>query len=244
MRIRKSKKHTKEIVAKYFGKRIYFGPFSGLKIPDVVLNALSITEILGFYESCLHFVFSDLLNRKIKNVIIIGGNNGYYSAGLSNLFNPESLLIYETVADLHPRIASWFEENSLSNYKILGEATPDEFKKIDRKIDFLLMDCEGFEKTLLDPDEFVWQRNSDIIVELHPFYKDNLISDFTQKFHLSHNIQIIYDDFNENIKVNQILEGLKLNINYDQHPSHRWINENGNKIYTSGIFLYLKRKSI
>ena len=45
-------------------------------------------------------------------------------------------------------------------------------------------------------------------------------------------------------KVNKILNGLNLNYNYDQHPSHRWINENGNKVYTSGLFLYLRRKSV
>jgi len=244
MRIRKSKNHTKEIVAKYFGNRIYFGPFSGLRIPGLVLNALSITEILGFYESCLHFIFSDLLNRKIKSVMIIGGNNGYYAAGLSNLFNPESLVIYEMVQDLHPRIASWFETNNLSEYSILGEATPEEFKRNDKKIDLLFMDCEGFEKILLNPNEFNWQKESDIIVELHPFYKDNLVSDFTDKFQSTHSIQIIYDDFDEDNKVNKILNGLNLNNNYDQHPNHRWINENGSKVYTSGLFLYLRRKSV
>lgn len=244
MRLRNTKKDTKQIIAKYFGNRIYFGPFSGLKIPEKLLNVLTLTEILGFYESCLHFVFSDLLNRKIKNIMIIGGNNGYYAAGLSNLFNPDSLFIYEMVQDLHPKIASWFEINNLSDYKILGEATTEEFKKFEKKIDLLFMDCEGFEKTLLNPNEFNWQKNSDIIVELHPFYKDNLISDFTDKFQSTHSIQIIYDDFDEDNKVNKILEGLKLNINYAQHPSHRWINENGNKVYTSGLFLYLKRKSV
>ena len=46
----------------------------------------------------------------------------------------------------------------------------------------------------------------------------------------------------EDEKIQKILNGLNLNIEYSKHPTHRWIIENNNKIYTSGIFMYLKCK--
>lgn len=243
MRLYNSKpKNTKDDVAKLFGNRVYFGPFSGLKIPQKLVKVLTLTEIIGLYESCLHNVFSDLLNRDIKNVMIVGGNNGYYAAGLSYIFNPKKLWVYETAVHLHQNISLWFENNNLSTIQLLGEANQKEFNAINDNVDLLLMDCEGFEKVLLNPEEFQWQKKSDIIVELHPFYEENLVQLFTANFSQTHTIQLIYDDFNEDYKVTTILKGLNLTIEYDKHPNHRWISEEGNKVYTSGLFLYLKRK--
>jgi hypothetical protein len=194
------------------------------------------------YESCLHNVFSDLLNRDIKNIIIVGGNNGYYAAGLSYIFNPKKLWVYETAVHLHQNISLWFENNNLSTIQLLEEANQKEFNAINDNVDLLLMDCEGFEKVLLNPEEFQWQKKSDIVVELHPFYEENLVQLLTANFSQTHTIQLLYDNFNEDYKVTTILNGLNLTIEYDKHPNHRWILEEGNKVYTSGLFLYLKRK--
>jgi hypothetical protein len=244
MKILKSKKDNKESLKDYFNNKIYFGPFTGLKVPDDLYKILSVSEILGMYESCLHPLFSQLFNRKIKNIVLVGGNNGYYSAGLSFLYNPEKLIIYEMFDKFHPIISSWFEKNNLKNYEILGEATITEFKNWKQKTDLIFIDCEGFEVHLLDPTEFEWQKRTDVIVELHPFFIDNLLNIIAERFNETHEIEILYDDFNEDDKIEKILNGLNLNIDYNKHPNHRWIIEENKKVFTSGIFMFLKRKSI
>jgi len=244
MKMYKSKKDKKETLKDYFNSKIYFGPFTGLKIPDSLYKILTVSEILGMYESCLHPLFSQLFNRKIKNIVVVGGNNGYYSAGLSYLFHPEKIVIYEMVQVLHSTISSWFEKNNLTNYEILGEATISEFKNWKQKTDLIFIDCEGFEVHLLNPIEFEWQKKADVIVELHPFYIDNLLNIIAERFSQTHEIEIIYDDFTEDEKIDKVLKGLNLNIDYSHHPNHRWIKENGKKIFTSGLFLFLKRKTL
>lgn len=238
----KKKPVSKDILVKKVGKRIYFGPFSGLKIPQKLNKVLTVAEILGLYESCLHPKLEYLINRDIKKIILVGGNNGYYSAGLSYIFNPEIIRIYETEKVLHEFIDLWFNENKLSKYEILGAATKEGFNKIDSKIDLIFMDCEGFEVELLDPSKYSWQKNSHVLLELHPFYVNNLLSTLCDRFRESHEIEIIYDDFNENLKVDTLLKGFNLNIEYNKHPNHRWIEEQSNKIFTSGVFLFFKRK--
>ena len=64
----------KEELKTFFNERVYFGPFSGLKIPENLYSVLSLSEILGLYESCLHPIFEDVLNKNIKNAIMIISN--------------------------------------------------------------------------------------------------------------------------------------------------------------------------
>lgn len=244
MKILKTKKDNKESLKDFFNSKIYFGPFTGLKVPDSLYKILTVSEILGMYESCLHPLFSQLFNRKIKNIVLVGGNNGYYSAGLSYLYNPEKLIIYEMFDKFHSIISSWFEKNNLTNYEILGEATIAEFKNWNHKTDLIFIDCEGFEVHLLNPIEFEWQKKADVIVELHPFYIDNLLNIIAKRFCETHEIEIIYDDFTEDEKIDKVLKGLNLNIEYSRHPNHRWITEDNKKVFTSGIFMFLKRKTI
>jgi hypothetical protein len=238
----RNKPISKDILVEKVGGRIYFGPFSGLKIPQRLNKVLTVTEILGLYESCLHPKLEYLINCNTKNIILVGGNNGYYSAGLSYIFNPEKICIYETEKVFHEFIDLWFGENKLSKHEILGAATVEEFKKIDSKVDLVFMDCEGYEVELLNPSNFPWQKSAYILLELHPFYVENLLSNLCDRFRDTHEIEIIYDDFNENIKVDTLLKGFNLNIEYNKHPNHRWIEEQNNKVFTSGIFLFLKRK--
>ncbi len=223
---------------------IYYGPFAGLKIPENVFKVLFITEILGFYESCLHPIITKLLNRKPKNIILVGGSNGYYAAGFNYLYNPIKITIYETSEAAHKNIKSWFDINNLTNFEILGEANTENFKNHSNDVDFMLVDCEGFEQHLLDPSKFTWQNNTDIIVELHHFYVHRIQSMIVERFHKTHEIQIIFEDLFEDEKIIKILKGMKLDLKFDRMPNHRWIFENGNKVYTTGVFMYLKPKNV
>lgn len=239
---KKSNLATKEMLIDKIGKRIYFGPFSGIKIPSVLSNMLTVSEILGLYESALHPIFSKLLNNNIENIILVGGNNGYYAAGINYILSPKKISIFESEIKFHNVINSWFIENKMSNYLLLGEANGNEFNKINTKIDFIFMDCEGFEIELLNPELFLWQQKTEILLELHPFYVENLISELVKRFKKTHVVELIYDDFNEDTKIKTILSGLDLNIKYNKHPTHRWIQEKGQKVYTSGVFMYLKQR--
>lgn len=233
---------TKNSLLDKIGWRIYWGPFSGVRIPAEVIGYLTVSEILGFYESCLHRKINNLLNKQIKNIIVVGANNGYYAAGLSFLLNPLKMNVYESDTSFHGIISSWFSANALSPLNIYGKATSEEFEKISEKIDFLLMDCEGYEVELLNPKLFPWQKDTEILLELHPFYVDKLVAIISQRFSETHKLKIIYDNFSEDRKIEQILNGLDLAIAFSKHPCHRWIEENNSKVFTSGSFMYLSVK--
>jgi hypothetical protein len=235
------KKSEKKDLKDFLGNEVYTGPFASLKIPTEVYNVLTLPELLGLYESCLHPYFSTLLNQDIKNVVLIGGNNGYYAAGISLFFNPEKLNIYESETKWHKKIESWFIYNKFSNYFIHESADKSSFKEVE-KTDLLFIDCEGYESFLLDPKEFEWQKETNIIVEIHPFYIQNIVNTLSKRFKKTHNIELIYDSFEEDKKIEAIIVNLKIDINYSKHPNHRWIIKESKKVHTAGIFMFLSPK--
>ncbi|QIL40679.1 hypothetical protein G7074_16245 [Pedobacter sp. HDW13] len=224
------------------GDQIYYGPFSGLKIPEILFDQLTVSEVLGLYESCLFETWDRVVKKNIDNMMVIGGHTGYYSAALSYLLQLKNNHVFETDTPLHHFITSWFSINKLTPPKLYGSATEDIFENWQEKIDLIICDCEGEEINLLNPDRFPWQKESNIVVEAHPFYKHRVLSEIIARFKKTHEINLIYDDFNEDQKISKILLGLGLQkLKYDEHPTHRWIHQNGKKTFTSGIFLYLNK---
>lgn len=226
------------------GNQIYTGPFAGLIIPNALKPNLKLAEALGLYEYALHDYFSNLVNKKIENIMVIGGHKGYYPAGLSNLLRPNNMYVFEMDQNFQPLIDSWVKVNNLKPYQNFGEASEEILLKWNEKIDFLLIDCEGAEEFLLQPDKFHWQKNTDVLVEIHHFYDNKILGNLISRFKETHHFSIIYDDIYENEKIQNVLDGLGINGTFRKQPLHRWIfDENKNKIITSGIFVYMTVKN-
>ncbi|PWS31679.1 hypothetical protein [Pedobacter paludis] len=237
-----STKNTTEHLLKKTGGQIYYGPFSGLNIPDKLISELSVSEILGLYESCLFPVWEALLSKQVNNIMMIGGGHGYYSATLSYLFQPNETYIFEANMAYHEMIIEWCKYNKINTPNLFPLATQEILATWEKPVELLICDCEGGESYLLNPLVYTWQLNCDIVVEVHPFIVDNLVSDIIKKFKKSHRIKIIYDDFNEDDKIAKILNGFSLQkLQYDKHPNHRWILKDGAKVFTSGLFLFLEK---
>lgn len=239
-----SVQETVHEVEKKIGKQIYTGPFAGLKIPDLVSGKLNLYKILGVYESAIRPFITDLINQSPKNIMIIGGNRGYYAAGFSYLFQPDNLYVYEMDEKFHPAIESWIAPNNLKDFQIYLKADEDSMKNWDKPLDLVLVDCEGAEYDLLDPGKYTWQKDVHLIVEIHYFYNSKITGALIERFQKTHHIQMAYDDPAENQLIDNFLKESRIHGFYPRHPWHRWIrNENGKRTLTNGVFIYLKPKS-
>lgn len=235
---------TLKIVLEKIKFQIYSGPFSGLKIPEQISLKLNLYEILGIYESCIRKPIEKIINSSVKNVMIVGGNRGYYSAGFSYLLDLENMYVFEMDNSFHKDILSWGKINKLnSNITILDEANESNFLSWEKPIDFILMDCEGAENTLLNPQKYTWQKNAIIIVEIHHFYNNAISGNLIKNLKETHEIEMYYDNYDENLFIDNFLDTLKIKGFYPKHPWHRWIkSEKGNRIFTNGVFLFLVPK--
>ena len=238
-----SEQETVRQVEKKIGHQIYAGPFAGLKIPDLVSGKLNIYEVLGVYESCIRPFIGDLINQKIKDIMIIGGNRGYYAAGFSYLLKPDNLYVYEMDEKFHPTIRSWVELNDLKDFEIYQKAEEESMKNWDKKLDLVLVDCEGAEFDLLDPEKFSWQKNVHMIVEIHYFYNSKITGAIVERYQKTHHIEMVYDDLSENQLIDNFLQESGIHGFYPKQPWHRWIRKDGKRILTNGVFMYLKPKA-
>ncbi len=227
---------------KRFGGEVYYGPFSGMKIPRSLYGRLQLSELLGLYESCLHPVLSSLLNSSYQGVVVVGGNNGYYAAGLSYLLRPRKITVFEIDASYHPHILSWFEINRMPKPEVRDLACAQTMADWNGPADLLFVDCEGAELELLDPGRYPWQKEADLVVEVHPFYVDGVVGEIAQRFRETHTVELVYDDFQEDKKIATILEGANIRAAYPRHPTHRWIERAGERVLTAGSFLILRRR--
>jgi hypothetical protein len=226
------------------GGQIYYGPFATLNIPERLVNYLTIGEMLGTYESCLHETFNKIIALQPRHMLIVGANHGYYCAGLAYTIQPQKIIAYEMNDHLAEISNDWWKVNHLSPITIKGEATEQEFRNLDEEVDFLLCDCEGAEEYLLDPGNFHWQKKSIILVELHDFYKPGVTQRLIQRFKDTHIAEILMDDFYEDELNEKILKAVNINYHVIRYkikrfPHHRWIMKDSKKVFEFGRFLVL-----
>ncbi|RYD96674.1 MAG: hypothetical protein EOP50_06410 [Sphingobacteriales bacterium] len=230
------------------GSQIFFGPFATLRIPEELFPHLTIGEMIGTYESCLHGVINELIVQRPQSVVIIGANNGYYCAGLAYTMRPQRLLAFEMVPRLHPIARSWWECNDLPPMDLQGEATPEVLRNIQAPVDLLICDCEGAEEELLQPEAYTWQKDASIIVELHDFYRPGLTQRLVERFSESHDIRLLQDDPQELELNDKILGAVHpsywlTRFKIPLFPAHRWIQNGKHQMLTAGKFLYLCPKA-
>lgn len=228
-----------------FGNAIYAGPFQGMLVPSEVHGKLLPIELIGMYESALHKPIGEMVNRDVQDIVMVGGSNGYYPAGLSYLFNPATLAVFEMREYLHEqRIKQWFVKNNLKPYKEFGEATEESFYSIKGNVDLLFIDAEGVEAELVNPSKFEWQKNSDMIIEMHTFFRDRLANTILENVKDTHTVEIIYDSFEEAAKVTAILGLIPETVNVELFPNNRWIGATKEtSTPTHGMWFVLKAKS-
>jgi hypothetical protein len=176
--------------------------------------------------------------------MIIGANNGYYCAGLAYTIKPKTLTAFEMVPSLQVLAQEWWKVNNLSPMTMKGEATHAELSAVQEPVDFLLCDCEGAEDELLNPQQYAWQKNAAIVVELHDFYKPGLMQRLIERFDATHEATIIMDDHRESEINDKILGAVDftywlVRFKIANFPAHRWIPKKGHKALTFGKFLYL-----
>jgi Fe-S-cluster formation regulator IscX/YfhJ len=241
-------RHFIQKVREKTGGQIYYGPFATLNIPEKLVNYLTIGEMLGTYELCLHNVFNRVIAKQPQHLMIIGANHGYYCAGLSYLIQPETIIAYEIDLNLADIAKEWWKVNQLSPIIMKGEANHKEFLSHNTPIDFILCDCEGAEDDLLNSALFKWQQRSIIVVELHDFYRPGLTQRIINRFKNTHELEIILDDFSEDQLNTQILKAVHPSFSLVKHkvvrfPHHRWIIKNNTKIFGAGKFLAMWPKN-
>ena len=164
------------------------GPFAGMRFNN---RYLDLPKILGTYEIELHDVFNKLKGRRFSLIVDVGAAEGYYAVG-SLLWNREcSVIAYEGNHNYHESIRYLAKANNVdSRLDLRGLCDEESLRDLASKLEkaFLIVDVEGYEKVLLNPDTVPALKTATILVEVHDGFVEGCTETILQRFNGSHSI--------------------------------------------------------
>jgi hypothetical protein len=174
------------------GTEVLHGPFAGLEYPTDVAPGDLVAKLVGSYEQELHPVFERWIEAGVPRLIDVGSAEGYYAVGLARALPKSTVYAYDIDAGQRESCATLAEHNGVEKRVVLGEmCTPLTLAEHPRKGVALLVDAEGYERTLLDPDVAPNIRGWHLLAELHEFIDDGILAVLQERFADSHQIEVI-----------------------------------------------------
>lgn len=184
---------NREFVRRH-GLQVTGGPFAGMRyLPNLESTQGDLVgKLLGTYESELHPAVEGWRGANLRLIVNVGCAEGYYAVGMALAFREAKVLAYDidpVARDLCSRLAA--ANGVADRVTIGGECTVEHLAALPADVVGLVCDCEGYEKSLLQPGLAPVLRGWSIIVELHDFVDPTITDTISRRFAPTHEIQLI-----------------------------------------------------
>jgi hypothetical protein len=170
------------------------GPFKGLRYPTYGIGSEYFPKLLGTYELELHPTFQRLANETFQDVIIVGAGEGYYVGGLARMFPSARIVCFEGDPDGQTAVSEMAVANDFSGrLDNRGFCEPGDLREVlpENGRPLLVMDVEGGERQLLDPETVPALAGTTIVVEVHDCFEPGLDELLRQRFQATHHCEDI-----------------------------------------------------
>ena len=174
--------------------KVLSGPFRGLIYPRYSTGSEYFPKLLGTYEMELHELVEGLRARRFSSIVVVGAGEGYYVGGLAGLLPGLPLASFESDPCGREAVAEMSRTNGFAErLDNRGLCTPGLLAEVlSASVDpLLVMDVEGAERTLLDPNGVPALRHTTILVEVHDCYEPGLDALLRERFQGTHRRQEI-----------------------------------------------------
>lgn len=172
------------------------GPFQGAKCIDAHIGCQYCPRVLGIYESELQPTIRRLLDIPFREVLDIGAAEGYYAVGFALKSRAQRIVAYESEASGQAFLKEVVALNGVSDkVAIKGEcdaavlAADLNGSEGERLI---IVDIEGGEKRLLDPEKIPALREAHVLVELHDQFDPSISTTLRDRFEATHRREHIF----------------------------------------------------
>lgn len=176
---------TRKIV-ELTGGRVESGPFQGMIVdPHRVSwgDGDVGSRLLGCYEAELHPVIQEILDADFQEFINVGCAEGYYAVGVA-MSRPTvrvTAVDISQAARTHTLAHAELNDCVVHTRSDLPKASPGQV---------WMVDVEGAEVEVLDPERDPGLRHCSILVELHDWVHDDLVSLMVERFAFTHEIEL------------------------------------------------------
>ena len=181
---------TEECIEIFGSATVQAGPFKGLEFPSDTHHRHLAPKLLGSYEHIIHSEIEDFASSSYQQILDVGSAEGYYAVGLARLHPDTQVVAFDTdwwARDVTRKSAAL---NGSPNVEVVGACTPTWLNKNLRTPALIVLDCEGYEFTLANPDVVDFSK-CDLLIEVHPKQASNQEADIASRFQDTHDIDII-----------------------------------------------------
>ena len=180
------------LIAALLPKRVQYGPFRGMYYLGQSTGSVILPKLIGSYENELLPVLEMTQRNNYDLFIDIGAAEGYYAVGIYKYIFNETIpcIAFESTSRGQKQINRLAALNKVHSIRVQGFCDEHALNhSISGKKAFIIMDIEGGEFNLLDPQKVPSLVNSDILVELHPETFTTIKEVITARFELTHSIK-------------------------------------------------------
>jgi hypothetical protein len=177
--------------------RIAAGPFAGMRFtwdPWDPYFSLPLAKFLGTYELELHPVIERIAAVRFDLIVDVGAAEGYYAIGLARRCRSARVLAFEELAAGREVMARLAETNGVADrLEVAARCEPSDLNDalIRARNVLVLMDVEGYEQVLLDPEAVPGLRRARILFEAHDCYVPGVGEEICRRFEATHDIEAI-----------------------------------------------------
>lgn len=174
------------------GLKIAAGPFAGMHYIPGSYGSRLMPKLIGSYEAELHPAITRVIQWQPAMVVDIGCAEGYYSVGLACALPRMRVAAF----DLDERARAFCRDLAglnmvLDRIDIRGACTTGQLNRLPLAGAFVISDCEGCEKDLLDPVNVPQLTAAVLLVELHDIFEPGATPLLLSRFSDTHQIQLI-----------------------------------------------------
>lgn len=171
------------------GHRIWSGPFAGMEYVSVATEGALAPRLLGTYESELHPHLAAFARAGLDCVIDVGCAEGYYAVGLARLMPDVTVYAHDIDERARQACGELSARNAVSDRVIVGgEFMPDGFEAFAGRRVLVMVDAEGAELDILQPDKSPALARMNLIVETHDVYRKDALATLVARFSPTHSI--------------------------------------------------------
>lgn len=171
------------------GGTIFDGPFKGMSYINRSSEGALIPRLLGTYESELHPHLAAFAAAGLDCVIDVGCAEGYYAVGLARQMPGVTVYAHDIQAQARESCAELAAKNGVADRVIIGgEFQPEGFQRFAGRRTLVMVDTEGAELDILQPDRGPALAEMRIIVETHDRFTPGALDTLAERFQATHDI--------------------------------------------------------
>lgn len=182
------------LTSEHLDGRIGSGPFRAVRLSELEVFGGQMAKLLGTYELELHAPLERIKRLQPSLVLNVGGAEGYYAVGMAAAWGVERIIVYELTAEGRDIIAANANLNGIGEHlDIRGVCTARNLLETLRNesVQLMIMDIEGAELDVLEPDVLRGLKNCIVVIESHDFCRPGCIDELCSRFQDTHSIEII-----------------------------------------------------